>query len=75
MTRASFSLALVIFVFIKRSLFGQDGRLSENTLKNELSDIKIVGQDNGQKGLPMALIGYARVPNPPTVPTHFFVSP
>jgi DNA invertase Pin-like site-specific DNA recombinase len=35
--------------------------LSDNTLINELPDIKIVGQDNGQKGLGMALIGYARV--------------
>jgi DNA invertase Pin-like site-specific DNA recombinase len=46
---------------VKRSLAGQSGRLSDNTLINELSDIEINGQNGGQKRLAMALIGYARV--------------
>jgi predicted site-specific integrase-resolvase len=44
----------------KRSLGGQTGRLSENILRNGMTDNKIGGRYNGQMA-EMALIGYARV--------------
>ncbi|WP_426197191.1 recombinase family protein [Massilia sp. DWR3-1-1] len=46
---------------VKRSLAGHAGHLSENYLINGLSDIKIGGRNDGQKGAAMALIGYVRV--------------
>jgi len=48
-------------VSFKRSFVGQAGQLSYNSLIIELSDVKIYGRENGQKGIAMALIGYARV--------------
>ena len=61
LARADLGAAARYSLSVKRTLSGQSGRLSDNALINEFSDIKIAGQDNGQKGLAMALIGYARV--------------
>lgn len=46
---------------VKRSFAGQTGKCPETGFFDGLSDIKIAGRDDGQKGRAMALIGYARV--------------
>jgi len=46
---------------VKRSLSGHAGQCPATCLFDGLSDIKIGGRNDGQKGGAMALIGYARV--------------
>ena len=46
---------------VKRPFDGQAGHCPTTGLFHGMSDNKIGGRNNGQKGLPVALIGYARV--------------